>query len=323
MDEFVTPRVILSKCIEHDHCRYNGGIVSSRVVKTLEPYVEYVTVCPEVEIGLGVPRDSLRLVQKGSGPRLIQSQNKKDYTEKMEDFADGFLAGLQGVDGAVLKNRSPSCGTKDVRIYAVTDNSPVVDKGPGAFGAKVKEKLGGKPIENEGRLRSHKIREKFYTSLFAVARYRNGVENEPRMEDLIEFHARHKYILLANDEGRLRKMGRLVANDEGRDVEDLIEPYGENLSAALRNEVNPNAHVNVLQHAYGYFSDDLNDDEKSLFFEYVENYRAGKVPLSTLISMVRSWIRRFNQEYLADQYYFNPYPSDLADISDSGKGVDL
>ncbi|MFW6049146.1 MAG: YbgA family protein, partial [Candidatus Bipolaricaulota bacterium] len=181
----------------------------------------------------------------------------------------------------------------------------------------------GKPIENEGRLRSHRIREKFYTSLFAVARYRNGVENEPRMEDLIEFHARHKYILLANDEGRLRKMGRLVANDEGRDVDVIVELYGEDLSAALRNEVNPNAHVNVLQHAYGYFSDDLNDDEKSLFFEYVENFRAGKVPLSTLISMVRSWIRRFNQEYLADQYYFNPYPSDLAAISDSGKGVDL
>ncbi len=323
VDEFVTPRVILSKCIEFDNCRYNGGIVSSRVVKTLEPYVDYVMVCPEMEIGLGVPRDSLRLVKMDSGPRLIQSKTSRDYTEEMKDFADGFLDGLGGVDGAILKNRSPSCGTKDVRVYADDDNSPVVDKGPGVFGGAIQEGLEDLPIENEGRLRNHRLRENFYTTLFTVARFRLHVEEAPGMENLIKFHARHKYILLSYDQERLRKMGRLVANNAGRELEEIIELYRKDLTAGLEEESRPNQNVNVLEHAFGYFSDDLNDDEKQLFFDYVDDYRAGKAPLSTLISMVRSWIRRFGQEYLRDQYYFQPYPGGLADISDSGKGVDL
>lgn len=241
----------------------------------------------------------------------------------MEDFSADFVEGLDRIDGAILKNRSPSCGTKDVRIYFDGENSPVVDKGPGVFGRILREKLVKKPIENEGRLRNHNLRENFYTTLFTVARFRKNVEEVKSMESMIKFHSRHKYILLSYDQAKLREMGHLVANQNNRDVEEIIELYGETLTAALKNEARIQANVNVLEHSFGYFSHHLSDNEKSLFLDYLSDYRAGKVPLSTIISMIRSWIQRFDQEYLEDQYYFTPYPSGLADISDSGKGVDL
>jgi len=323
MNDYVTPRVLVSKCIEFAECRFNGGIISSKVVKLLNPFVEYLAVCPEVAIGLGVPRKALRLVRNDSGPRLVQTETEKDYTDRMAEFSRGYLDSIKEVDGVILKNRSPSCGTNDVRIYSGLKNSSVVDKGPGVFGKIVNEQLSGKPIENEGRLRNHRLRENFYTGLFTLARFREAVKNTRSMKSLIDFHSRHKFIFMSYDQAKMRKMGRMVANQEGLETDAVIKKYEIILQQVVSGESQFTKNINVLEHALGYFSDDLRHSEKELFYDYLEDYRGGKVPLSTVISLVRSWIIRFDQEYLKDQYYFTPYPNELVDISDSGKGRDL
>lgn len=323
MTDYVKPKVLVSKCIEFESCRYNGGIISSEVVEALKNHVEFHPVCPEVEIGLGVPRKALRLVRRDGEDRLVQTETEKDCTEDMREFADEFFSELGDIDGAVLKNRSPSCGTNDVKVYADLDKSGVIEQSAGIFGEAVNENYPHRPVENEGRLRNFRIREDFYTSLFAIARFRRRVEGEGSISALTDFQARNKFLLMAYNQDEMRELGRIASNPENKKVQRVIQEYKELLSQILSESPSPGSHVNVLQHAYGYFSDDLKPREKTLFDDYIEDYRAGKVPLSTIISLVRSWIARFDQEYLENQRYFDPYPRELVDISDSGKGRDL
>ena len=323
MTQFVKPKVLVSKCIEFESCRYNGGIISSEVVEALKDHVEFHPVCPEVEIGLGVPRKALRLVRRDGEDRLVQTETEKDCTEDMREFADEFFSELGDIDGAVLKNRSPSCGTNDVKVYADLDKSGVIEQSAGIFGEAVNEHYPHRPVENEGRLRNFRIREDFYTALFAIARFRQNVESSDSISDLTDFQAAHKFLLMAYDQDKMRELGRIAANPNDRALDEVIKDYKKLLSKVLSESPSPGSHVNTLEHAYGYFSDDLKPREKSLFDDYIDDYRAGKVPLSTIISLVRSWIARFDQEYLESQRYFDPYPRELVDISDSGKGRDL
>ena len=323
MNEYVKPKVLVSKCIGFDSCRFNGGIISSDVVENLKNYVEYEPVCPEMEIGLGVPRKALRLVEKDGEARLIQTETEKDCTEDMKDYASNLFSELDEIDGAILKNRSPSCGTNDVKLYPGLDKSGVLEKVPGIFGGAVVEEYPLKPVENEGRLRNFRIREDFYTALFALARFRKNVLEENSMKALTDFQANNKFLLMTYDQETMREMGKIAANREDEEVERVIEKYHELLTRALSESPSPGSHVNTLEHSFGYFSDELNSQEKSLYKDYIEDYREGKVPLSTLISVVRSWIVRFDVEYLEDQRYFDPYPHGLVEISDSGKGRDL
>lgn len=323
MTDYVKPKVLVSKCIGFDSCRFNGGIISSEVVDTLQGHVDFVPVCPEVEIGLGAPRNALRLVEKDGKARLIQTKTWKDYTEEMKSYARDLFSELGQIDGAILKNRSPSCGTTDVKVYADLDKSGVIEKAPGIFGGAVRCRYPFKPVENEGRLRNFQIRENFYTNLFAIARFRQRVEGEGSISDLTDFQAEHKFLLMAYDQDKMRELGRIAANPDEKEIEEVIQEYRKLLSKVLSENSSPGSHVNTLQHAYGYFSEKLGNQEKSLYSDYIEDYREGKVPLSTIISMVRSWIARFDREYLEGQRYFDPYPRELMNISDSGKGRDL
>lgn len=323
MTNYVKPKVLFSKCLGFDSCRFNGGIISSDVVENLKSYVQAEPACPEVEIGLGVPRKALRLVEKDGETRLIQTETEKDCTEDMKDYASELFSDLNGIDGAVLKNRSPSCGTNDVKLYADLDKSGVIEKVPGIFGGAVVKEYPLKPVENEGRLRNFRIREDFYTTLFALARFRKNVLEDESMKALTDYQARHKFLLMTYDQETMREMGKIAANREDEETKQVIEKYHELLTHTLSETPSPGTHVNTLEHSFGYFSDELNSQEKSLFQDYVQDYREGKTPLSTLISLVRSWIARFDVEYLKDQRYFDPYPHGLVEISDSGKGRDL
>lgn len=323
MTDYVKPKVLVSKCIGFDSCRFNGGIISSEVVNALKDHVEFKPVCPEVEVGLGVPRKALRLVEKDGEARLIQTETRVDFTEKMKQYADELFSELGEIDGTILKNRSPSCGTTDVKVYADLDKSGVIEKAPGIFGGAVLDHYPFKPIENEGRLRNFRIREDFYTAMFALARFRRNVAERDSIKALTDFQAEHKFLLMSYDQEKMREMGQVAANREDKDIEQVIENYHGLLTKALSDSPSPGAHVNTLEHAFGYFSDELSTREKSLFKDYIGDYRGGKVPLSTLISLVRSWIVRFEEDYLLGQRYFDPYPNELMEISDSGKGRDL
>ncbi len=323
MRTFPRPWVVVSKCLGFAPCRYNGVTIPDDFVARLGDYVTYVHVCPEVEIGLGVPRDPIRVVLVDGEPRLLQPATGADVTEKMRAFTGAFFESLEDVDGFILKGRSPSCGIKDVRRYRGTERGAASDKkGRGFFGGAVLDRYGHLPVEEEGRLTNFTIREHFLTALFTMADFRQ-VKAAGTMGELVRFHSDNKLLFMAYNEKELRVMGPIVANHEKKPPLEVIANYEAHLWQALAQPPRRTTAINVLMHALGYFSEDLSSEEKTYFLDALEKYRAKKVPLSVPISLIGAWIVRFQEPYLARQTFFAPYPESLVTISDSGKGRDL
>ena len=320
--EHPKPRVIFSRCLGFDHCRYNGNIIQEAAVEHIKPFVEIETVCPEVEIGLGVPRDPIRLVGDPVDPRLVQPTTGLDITKRMQDYAEECLDRLGSPDGFVLKSASPSCGVREVKCYVNEKRGAASKKTQGMFGRAVLSRFRGCVLEDEGRLKNFDIRQHFLTRLFAQARFRS-LFSAPSMRALIAFHSKHKMLFMAYNQQKMRELGRLVANAEKRPLMDLLGAYALGLSEALGKAPRRTSAINVLMHALGYVSDQLKPAEKAFLLESLERYRNGHIPVSVPISLMRSWIIRFEVEYLADQTFFEPYPQQLVEVLDSGKGRKL
>ncbi len=316
---FPRPVVVVSKCLGFAPCRYNGAIIADDFVRRLQPHVEFLPICPEVEIGLGVPRNPVRIVQAGGARLLLQPATGADATERMRSWTASYLAALPEVHGFILKGRSPSCGTRDVKIYGRGGN--VLERGGGFFGGAVLERFPLLPVEDEGRLSNLRLREHFLTRLYALARF-SAVKARPTMRDLVQFHAANKLLLMAYSQKELRLLGRIVANPERKPLPALLPEYEEHLRRALAQLPRLAANVNVLMHALGYFQG-LSSGEKAHFLDTLQRYRLQKVPLSVPLSLVHSWIIRFGEPYLQQQTFLQPYPEELLALSDSGKGRDV
>ncbi len=316
------PVVVISKCLGFEHCRWNGEIVKDEFVDRLSTHVSFVTVCPEVEIGLGVPRDPIHIESSRGGLTLVQPATGRDVSQEMRAFCGGFLQSLGAVDGFLLKARSPSCGPGDVKIYAAGGTSGSIDKGPGFFGGAVIAAFPYTAVESEGRLKNFRIREHYLTRIFAMSRFRS-MERKSAMRDLVDFHSRNKLLLMAYNQSKLKVLGNLVANREHLKAEEIIPLYRAHFCQAISKTPRYTSNINVLMHAIGYFSKQVTAREKGYFLDSLERYRLGNVPLSAVTSIISSWIVRFEQDYLEQQTFFNPYPEELSFISDSGKGRDL
>jgi uncharacterized protein YbgA (DUF1722 family)/uncharacterized protein YbbK (DUF523 family) len=314
--------VVVSKCLEFASCRYNGLRISSPIVKLLKRHVEFVPVCPEVEIGLGVPRDPIRICERDGKRTLVQPATGRDVTDEMQLFIGTFFDSLEGIDGFILKNRSPSCGIRDVKIYSGPEERVHFNRDGGFFGGAVQERFGYLALEDEGRLSNFRIREHFLTRLYTALRFR-AVSSSPSMKGIVQFHSEHKLLLMAYNQKELKELGRIVANHERRPVGEVFERYGEHLDLALQKPPRYTSNINVLMHALGYFSKELSTREKAFFLDSLERYRAEMIPLSALLYIVRSWILRFETAYLLNQVFFSPYPEELVEITDSGKGRKL
>ncbi|WP_226581546.1 YbgA family protein [Halobacillus litoralis] len=318
MENFPTPKVVVSRCLEFEEVRYNGAVIPDKAVQRMQNHVEFIPVCPEVEIGLGVPRDVIRVV-RGEEERLVQPKTGEDLTEKMSEFSVDFFDHLPDVDGFLMKNRSPTCGVQDVKVYQSEGNSQVVGKTAGFFAKEIISRHGGLAIEEEGRLKNFTLRHHFLTKLFTLAGFRE-VKRKNTTHALQQFHADNKYLFMAYHPGTLKKMGQVVANHNHNNFEEVIRYYEHLLHALMQKPAKASAHINVCQHIAGYFKKELTKAEKESFSDLLDQYRDEKVPLSAVISVLNCWSARFQSSYLIKQTYFNPYPSDLLEISDSGKG---
>jgi uncharacterized protein YbgA (DUF1722 family)/uncharacterized protein YbbK (DUF523 family) len=310
---FPRPEVFISRCIEFDHCRYDGSLIPSDFVKALKPHVDFSPVCPEMEIGLGVPRDSIRIVAVNGEPRLVQPTNGLDITEKMMDFSANFLKSLPDVDGFILKYRSPSCGMKDIKVYSGSAEAGAVSKIPGFFGGAVVKSFPDLAIEDEGRLRNFNIREHFLTKLYALASFRK-VKDEGSVSGLVKFHTANKLLFAAHSQKESRILGNIVASHENMGFKEQAMLYRMHLAEALKRPPKYTSKVNVLMHSLGYFSDKLSHEEKAHFLRNIDRYRARKIPFSALATMIQSWITRFGEEYLRNQTFFEPFPEDLIEL---------
>lgn len=314
----VKPIVVVSKCLGFDKCRYNGITLPSEQIDMLTPFVQYVTVCPEVEIGLGVPRHPIRLVQGDEAIHLFQSATERDITDEMHGFSSGFLNSLDVVDGFILKDRSPSCGVKDVKLYSAK-GYPLNGTESGLFAAAVAEQFPNLPIETEGRLSNFSLREHFLIRLFTLTRFRL-LRHDQSMKNLVDFHARNKFLIQAYNESMMRKMGKVVANHEKISTNEVYDLYQQLLYKALQKKPRFTTNINILMHVLGFVSKYLAPREKEYFLQCLGRYRSRKIPLSVPVGIIKAHLIKYDVSYMLDQTYFEPYPEDLASINDSGKG---
>ena len=311
-DDLGPIRVGVSACLLGQEVRFDGGHKRDDfLTSVLGPFVEWVPVCPEVEIGLGVPRDTLRLTGDESAPRLVVQRTGEDLTERMQRYAADRIGELQALhlDGYVLKRASPSCGLFRVRVYGASGMPQ--GGGRGIFAEELAQRLPMLPIEEEGRLNDPSLRENFIERVFAAARWRTFVAWRPRARDLVAFHAAEKFAILAHSPARYGEMGRLVAKAGGTLTRNKLDQYGRLLGQARALRATRGRHTNVLQHLAGFFKRQLGADERAELAEVIEDYRAGLVPLVVPITLIRHHVRRLGLAYLADQTYLNPHPKEL------------
>ena len=318
------PIIFLSKCIEHGYCRYDGSQISSDFIKKLEKYVDFIVDCPEVGIGLPIPREAIRILKSDEKEHLVYSQSGVDVTEKMEEYANNYVQQLKNkkVHGFILKSRSPSCGIKDVKTYKTVGKAPSTgDKTTGFFGREVLEHYEGYPIEDEGRLMNYNIREHFLTQIYTFLSF-DEVLDKRSMKVLIDFHSKNKYLLMAYHQMHQKELGKIVANHENHDINTVIQLYLDLLRRSLERPLRRGTNINMLMHLFGYFKKDLLASEKAYFLDTLEKYHMKKVPFSVPIAIIYAWVIRFDEPYLKQQTIFEPYPSEILNVSDSGKGID-
>lgn len=316
--ELVRPRVVVSECLGFAAVRYNGQILTSRFVEALRDHVNFVRVCPEVGMGMGVPRDPIRVVLSDGEARLHQPSTGRDWTGEMRAFCREFLGGLGEIDGFILKSKSPSCGISDVKIFAGEEGSPV-ERDAGLFARAVLDAYPWAATQDEGRLTNLRLRHHFLAHLWTLARLRR-VEAGGEPADLVRFQAEHKLLLLSRSPDGQRELGRLVAEAGARPFPGLLRAYRERLGEVFSRPPRAGPTANALQHAFGYVSGELEPAERKCFLDLLERFRGGRAPLPTLLAVLRAWILRFDVAYLADQRLFEPYPHELVDLSSSGDG---
>jgi uncharacterized protein YbgA (DUF1722 family)/uncharacterized protein YbbK (DUF523 family) len=315
----VRPKVFVSRCLGFDACRWNGAIIPDKFVEKLKAHVDFVNACPEVEVGLGVPRTPVRIVLKDNVEHLIQLDTQRDVTRDMVGFSKRLLDSLRDIDGFILKDRSPSCGIKDIKVYPGIEKNNPIGRTSGFFAQAVLERFPGIAVETEGRLNNFTIREQFLTKLFSFALFR-AIAAGGKIKDLVQFHAEHKLLIMAYSQKNLRILGPIVANHQRNEPDRVFADYAEHFHKAFEKPAKFTANINVLMHAFGYFSKQLSSEEKRFFLNTLEEYRREQIPLSVPLQLLRAQVIRFNEQYLMQQVFFEPYPTDLVEITDSGKG---
>ena len=305
-------RLGISSCLLGEKVRYDGGHKLDRfLAEILGKWVEYVPVCPEVECGLPVPRESMRLEGDPESPRLVTTRTKADKTDQMLQWARKRVFELEKENllGFIFKSKSPSSGMERVKVY--DKNGMPSNRGIGMFARAFMEHFPLLPVEDEGRLNDPVLRENFIERIFALARWREVLSGKRNRGGLVEFHTRHKLMILSHSTSYYRDMGKLVALSKDVPLGRLFVQYEENLLKALKLIATTRKNTNVLMHIAGYFKRNLSSDEKEELLEIIELYRKSFVPLAVPLTLVNHYVRKYNQTYLSQQFYLNPHPAEL------------
>jgi uncharacterized protein YbgA (DUF1722 family)/uncharacterized protein YbbK (DUF523 family) len=305
-------RIGISTCLLGESVRYDGGHKRDRfVTDTLGQFLEFVPVCPEMECGLGVPRESMRLVGKPESPRLVTNRTKIDHTERMITWARKRVQelGKEDLCGFIFKSRSPSSGMERVRVY--NEKGIPEKKGVGMFARIFMEHFPLLPVEEDGRLHDIRLRENFIERIFALKRWRDLLDEKRSRGRLVAFHTQHKLLILSHSQKHSRILGKLVAAAKSISPKQLYPQYQSLFMEALKLKATVKKNINVLQHMMGYFKKQLSADEKHELLETFNQYREGYIPLIVPLTLIKHYVRKYDQPYLKQQVYLNPHPIEL------------
>lgn len=304
-------RIGVSSCLLGQEVRYDGGHKhSGYITQTLARHFEFVPFCPEVAIGLGIPRPPIRLVQTPSGVRARGvDQPDRDVTDALVAYGGHVAAEIGGFSGYLFKKGSPSCGMERVKIY--TEQGMPATTGAGLYANAIMTAYPLLPVEEEGRLMDPVLRENFIERVFVHHRWQVLQASGLTAQKLVDFHTEHKFSVLAHHEETYRAMGRLVAEAGRRDLDELAAEYFHALMTALKHRATRRRHTNVLMHVMGYLKKHLDSGDKAELLELIERYRNGLVPLIVPITLLKHHLRRFPDPYINRQVYLNPHPDEL------------
>jgi uncharacterized protein YbgA (DUF1722 family)/uncharacterized protein YbbK (DUF523 family) len=302
-------RIGVSSCLIGKKVRYDGQHKKDDFLcDVLAPHVEWVPVCPEVELGLGTPRPTIRLERRGRALRLTMPSQERDLTAEMEAYAARRVAALEGLDGYVLKKDSPSCGMERVKVHGDAGGKR---EGVGLYAAALMARFPHLPVEEEGRLRDGPLRENFIERVFVYHRLRALFAGRFRAGDLVAFHTAHKLAVLAHSTPAYQALGRLVARVKTLPANVVRERYSAGLMEALKILATRGRHTNVLQHMAGYVGDALDPESRAELGSVIDDYRRGLVPLIVPITLLRHHARLQGVSYLLGQTYIDPHPREL------------
>jgi uncharacterized protein YbgA (DUF1722 family)/uncharacterized protein YbbK (DUF523 family) len=306
------PRLGISQCLLGDHVRYDGGHKRDRFLSDrLSQFVEWIPICPEVEAGLGIPREAMRLVGTPEAPRLMTIKTQNDHTATINRFCHRKIHELKSfsLDGFVFKKDSPSCGIKQVRVYQ--HGSSPSRKGRGLFAQAFQTFFPLIPIEDEDRLKDPGIRQNFLERVFAYHRWQIHLGSRLTRGGLVGFHTHHKYLLLAHSRPHHDTLGHLVASANHFSPKQLALQYGAIFMEALKVKTTVRKHVNVLQHLVGHFKKQISQDQRIELQDVISDFHRGLTPLTTPLTLINHYVGEHQIDYLAEQVYLHPHPNEL------------
>lgn len=307
------PKIAISACVMGDEVRYNGGHKRHRwIADELSPFVEFQKFCPEFEIGLGVPRETIRLIDpQGDGQiEAVSHSGDHNVTSPLRALADQYLATQPKWDGIIFMHKSPSCGLKDVKLYG--PKGIPNETTSGLFAGRLRAQLPRLPMEEAGRLNDHQIREHFLTRVYMQHRWRTE-QPEQSAKALLAFHSRSKYLVMAYSYPAYQALGRLLSNLSARPVADIAEEYYQGLCDALSKPATRGQVTNVLQHIQGYLKDNLNSERRRSLRDTIDKYQAGLIPMIVPLTLLQHHLETVWDEdaYIRNQFFLHPYPEAL------------
>jgi uncharacterized protein YbgA (DUF1722 family)/uncharacterized protein YbbK (DUF523 family) len=305
-------KIGISSCLLGNNVRYDGGHKWDRyVTETLEEYFEWVPVCPEVEYGLPIPREAMHLVGEPATPRLVTVRTGIDHTSGMLKWSDKKLKDIENEElcGFIFKSRSPSSGISGVKVY--TPSGMPSRRGRGIFGGAFMRHFPIIPVIDDGRLHDPQLRENFIERIFVYRRWKDFLQNNTSIKDLVAFHTEHKLLILSHSPKHLSALGKLVADAKRRDRKELFTEYIRVLMEGIQLIATAKKNTNVLLHIAGYFKKNLSPDDKQELLEIIDQYHRKYVPLIVPIVIINHYIRKFNEPYLQKQFYLHPHPLEL------------
>lgn len=300
----------ISACLAGQEVRFDRGHKrSSFCMDQLNDFVEYQTFCPEVAIGLPIPRPTIRQIKEDNVIKVCRPDGTGDVTEDLTEYGKKVASMTGHLSGFIFCAKSPSCGMERVKIYD-PEGKGADASGIGMFAKQIMENNPILPCEENGRLNDPILKENFVMRIFVYKKWQNLVESGLTQHKLFEFHSQNKYLLMAHNQEFYNTLGRQLA-EAGQDVELTAHEYITGLMTALKHKATRRTHSNALMHLAGYFKNDLNKQQKQELLDQIEGYRKGLLPLLAPLTLFKHYLREFPKQYLQQQSYFEPYPMEL------------